>query len=286
MRLPSVALPLLAGALTASALLGACTAVGGGAGAGDQTPAVPASVPPSTAGGPQVSNRAFISTVLTGHALVPGTRVTLRFRDGDLGANAGCNSMSGSYDIAGDMLNLSQLATTEMACQADLMAQDQWLAAFLPGATVSLDATGMTLAKEGVTMAMVDQQTMNLPLEGTYWVVDGLVAGDAVSSVPAGVNAILRFIEGRVEVRAGCNQGSGTAAVDAGRITFGPVALTKMACSADAMAVEQHVVAVLAGVQPYSIAGDSLQLGASGRDGLTLKGATPPATAPSDPGPT
>ena len=51
------------------------------------------------------------------------------------------------------------------------------------------------------------------PLEGTRWVVDGIVAGDAVLSIPAGVTA----------------------------------ALTRKACAPEAMAVEQAVTAVLSG---------------------------------------
>jgi heat shock protein HslJ len=267
--------------LAAAILLGACTSTGGtGASA---TP--PASAGPSVAGGPpSMDGHTYVSTAVHGHDLAAGTRVTLMFRDGQLGAGAGCNSMSGSYRIAGDALHLDQMATTEMACQADLMAQDQWLAAFLPDAAITLDGTTLTLANGGVTMTLVDQQTTNLPLEGTVWTVDGLIAGDAVSSVPQGVTATLAFAAGRVSVRAGCNSGRGEASIADGEITFGPIGLTKMACGDAAMSVEQKVTAVLQGTQPYSIAGDALLLGVSGKDGLMLKGGQP-GTTPL-PGPT
>ena len=271
--------------LLAGALLGACTAPAAGSPkASSPSPTLAASNPPSVAGGPMIGSRTFVSTSVTGRDLVPGTAVTLRFNDGQLGAYTGCNSMSGGYHITGNTLYVEQMATTEMGCRADLMAQDQWLAAFLPGATTDISAAGLTLAKDNVTMTLVDQQTTNLLLEGRYWAVDGLVSGDAVSSVPQGVKAILKFVDGRIEVRAGCNQGSGTATVADGTITFGAIALTKMACSSDAMAVEKHVTAVLAGVQPYAIAGDSLTIGASGKDGLTLMGSVQPETTP-NPGP-
>lgn len=275
MRVRAMLLPLLAGVL-----LGACAAGGASRRPSDRSPTPAASAAPSVAGGPMVADRTFISSAITGRDLVPGTRVTLRFKDGQLGASAGCNSMSGDYQIVGGALSVGRLATTEMGCEADLMAQDQWLAAFLPGAAISLDGTTLSLAKDGVTLTLVDQRTTSLPLEGTLWTVDGLVAGDAVSSVPQGVTATLVFAGGLVSVNAGCNSGSGSAAVGDAKITFGPILLTKMACGSGAMAVELRVTSVLRGTQPYSIAGDSLILGESGKDGLTLKGA---AVAPSTP---
>ena len=70
---------------------------------------------------------------------------------------------------------------------------------------------------------------------------------DAVSSVPAGVVAALTFSAGRVDVEAGCNRGGGAVSATDATLTFGPIALTKMACEGGAMEVERLVSEVLSG---------------------------------------
>jgi len=276
MRPRAILLPALA-----AALLAACTA-GGAAVTSPAAPSPPASPPaPAT----QLDGRTFVSTGLTGRALVAGTKVTISFRDGQLGASAGCNSMGGAYTLAADAtLALGPMATTEMGCAAPLMAQDEWLGGFLPGATVVLSGTTLTLSKGGTTLTMADRATTDLPLEGTLWTLDGLVSGDTVASVPQGVIATLVFAGGRVAVRTGCNTGDGAVTVADGRISFGSLLLTKRACTVPAGEVESQVVAVLAGAQPFEIDGDRLTIGEAGGPGLTLRGSVAPADTP-DPGP-
>ncbi|MHB8958056.1 MAG: META domain-containing protein [Candidatus Limnocylindrales bacterium] len=219
-----------------------------------------------------VGNRTFVSTGVTGHQLVAGTKVTLTFRDATLSASAGCNSMSGEYHIVGSTLSVGSLATTEMGCQQDLMAQDAWLAELLPGATVQLGSTSLTVTKGGVALEFVDRQTTNLPLEATMWTVDGLVSGDAVSSVPQGVAATL-VIRGReAQVYTGCNWASVAVTVADGTIAFSPMSMTARGCTGGATPVEQAVMAALEGVQPYVIAGDSLTIGTVGKAAIMLKG--------------
>ncbi len=206
--------------------------------------------------------------------LVAGSRVSLRFGGGQVGASAGCNSMGGPYAIVGDRLVADRLATTEMACDPALMDQDRWLAGLLDGATIALAGDSLTLAKDGVGITLLDREVADpdRPLIGTRWVVDGLVTGDAVSSMPAGVVAALTFEAGRVNVEAGCNRGGGAVAVNDTTITFGPIGLTKMACAGPAMEVERAVVSALTGQVRYTIEAGTLRLDA-GAGGLTLRAA-------------
>jgi heat shock protein HslJ len=229
-----------------------------------------------------VGNRTFVSTAVTGHQLVAGTTVTLTFRDATLSAIAGCNSMSGEYHIVGGTLAVGVMSMTEMGCQQDLMAQDDWLAKLLPGATVQLDQASMTLTKGGVSIAFVDRQTTNLLLEGTLWMVDGLVSGDTVSSVPAGVTPTLVIEAGRARIATGCSRGSLPVTVADGKITFGTMSMTARGCADEATTLEQAVLAALQGVQPYAIDGDSLTIGGGGKAGLTFKGTiAEPSAGPS-----
>jgi heat shock protein HslJ len=251
-----------------SLLLAACT---GGAGTAPP-PGDPA--PPGASDHSSLEGRTFLATDAFGRVLVPGSQVRLSFRDGQIGASGGCNSMGGPYAIEGDRLVIRQLAMTEMACEASLMDQDQWLASLLDGATIRLEGDTLTLTKAAVALTLVDREVVDpdRPLLGTRWVVDGLVEGDAVSSVPSGVVAALTFAAGRVDVEAGCNRGGGTVTVAEGTLTFGPIALTKMACEGGAMEVERLVSAVLGGEARYSIDAGTLTLDA-GAVGLVLRAA-------------
>jgi heat shock protein HslJ len=256
--------------LLATALL--ASACSGGAGSG--TPRASGSPPNGT--GPQgLDGRTFLSTGIEGRVLVAGSRIRISFDDGQVSASGGCNSMSGPYLIDGNRLVARSLATTEMACEEPLMAQDTWLADLLDGATITLDGTTLTLSTGDVQLTMEDREVADpdRPLLGTRWVVDGLVSGDAVSSVPLGVTAALTFSDGRVDVEAGCNNGGGTVDITATTLGFGPIALTKMACGGPAMAVEQAILAVLNGTAVYEIEADVLTITA-GERGLMLR-ATP-----------
>ena len=107
------------------------------------------------------------------------------------------------------------------------------------------------------------------PLLGTRWVLDGIISGETVSSVPAGVSAALTFSDGRVEVEGGCNQGGGVATLSDSTISFGPIGMTKMECEADAMAVDQAMLDVLSEPASWSIFADTLTL-STGASGLVL----------------
>ncbi|MGZ8821544.1 MAG: META domain-containing protein, partial [Aeromicrobium sp.] len=183
----------------------------------------------------------------------------------------------GTYAIDGDRLTTSQMFMTEMACDDARQGQDEWLARFLGAVTFTLDGDTLTLTDGTVHLTLLDKEveTPDQPLEGTSWVLDGIVSGDAVSSVPAGLTAAMQIADGRVQVNAGCNTGGGTVEVAAdtaspATITFGPIGLTKMACEPEAMRVETAITTVLAGAVRYVIDADMLTLTA-GDHGLIFR---------------
>lgn len=258
MRLHALPLSLAIAAIT---ILGACS---------------PGAAPSATPSAPAltVDGKIYLSTDVQGAALVPGTRIQLTFKDGDLNAHGGCNSMSGAYTIVGDRLKTTQMSMTEMACDEPRMQQDEWLARLLADVTFTLAGDTLTLADGTVRLTLLDREvaTPDQPIEGTRWVVDGILSGDSFSSVPAGVTASIWIVDGRVDVEAGCNTGGGTVSVTAETLTFGPIGLTKMACEPGAMAVERAVIGVLAGAVAYTIEADVLTLDAGG-PGLTFRAA-------------
>jgi heat shock protein HslJ len=210
-----------------------------------------------------LEGRTFVSTRVEGRVLVPGTSIRLSFERGGVGINAGCNSMGGRYEIEGGRIIVREMMSTEMACDPPLMEQDRWVAEMLTrGAAISLSGDTLTLEGSGTRLTMLDRRVAepDQPLEGTRWVLEGIIEGDSVSSVPAGVTAAIRISDSSVAVEAGCNQGGGSVQVEPGALTFGSLSLTRMACEADRTMVEQAVVSVLSGRVSYRTESDVLTL--------------------------
>jgi heat shock protein HslJ len=269
-------LTLTATTLVAVLVLAACQQ-GSATPAATQPGSGDGSEPPSGSGrapsADDLDGRTFIVTGAVGYTVVPGSEISLRFERGQIGINAGCNQMGGAYQVVDGVLGVGAMMMTEMACEEPRMAQDSWVGTFVNGAALTLDGDTLTLATDAATLTAVDRTVArpDLPLEGTTWVIDGLVVNRAVSSMPAGVTATLELADGKISVRSGCNTGSGPAEIGDTVITFGPIATTKMACGDAAMAVETHVLRVLSGDVAWSIEAGSLTLlGAGG--GLTAKG--------------
>src|SRR4051812_2326804 len=85
-----------------------------------------------------LSGHTFLSTGIEGADLAEGSQVRLTFEATRIGASAGCNQMSGEYEVVDGALKVGMLAMTEMACEEPLMSQDAWLSTFLDGATASV----------------------------------------------------------------------------------------------------------------------------------------------------
>ena len=208
--------------------------------------------------------------------LVEGTRISLSFTDGQLGASAGCNSMSGVYRTDDGRLLFEGGAMTEMGCDNERHAQDDWLIGFLGSQpSVAQEGDKLTLTSGATVITLQDREVADpdLPLTGTTWTVDSIISGDAVSSVPNGATATLVFTDdGRLELDSGCNSGGGTYEVTDGTLRVGELMTTLRACDGPAAQLEGAVMGVLnAGELEYAIEAGSLTLMA-GDQGLGLRG--------------
>lgn len=132
---------LAVGALSTLALTG-CSGDGGGDG---------------SSGEPlDLEGKSFTATEVNGWVPVTGTTIGLTFEDGRVSGQAGCNTLTGGATWTDQQLVLEgPMATTMMACDRGLEAQDQWLLELLEsdprlsldGGTlvVGTDANGMTM---------------------------------------------------------------------------------------------------------------------------------------------
>jgi len=113
------------------------------------------------------------------------------------------------------------------------------------------------------------------PRRGTRWVVDSIIDGESVSSVPAGAEASITFEDNdRFGGSTGCNAMGGTAAVHEKTITFSDVITTKMACDPDRNRLERAVLSVLDGDVADRIEADRLTLNNPNGHGLGLRAAS------------
>lgn len=175
-------------------------------------------------------------------------------------------SIDGGILVVGDMMQI------EMGCERDLLKQDTWLGAFLQAdPTLSLDIDTLSMATADTTVVLVDRRIADpdLALMGTTWVVDGLIDGDAVSSIPQSTPASILITDGTATVRTGCNTGRETVEIRDDTITFSPVPITAKACEPDAMRLEAAVTSVLRGDLTYAVEAGRLTL-LTMEDGATL----------------
>lgn len=225
--------------------------------------------------GGDLRGKVFVSTSVTEQgkprAMVEGTSVELNFTDdGRLIARAGCNMIQGPVSLDGGKLEAADLSSTAMGCpNPDLHTQDEWLTKLL-AATPAWRLDGSNLVITGSNAEIVLSAEAPEKLEGE-WKLDSLVSGDAVSSVPGGVPATLKFENGKVDVFAGCNTGSASYQVDGQTITFDSLVHTDKACGPDEMTVEKAVLAALTGQVTYKIERKNLSLTTTNGDGVVLK---------------
>lgn len=217
--------------------------------------------------------------------LVEGTDIQLRFDETTVGASLGCNSMSGTYRLEGDVLVVEDgLATTEMGCDPPRHEQDEWFAGVLTSRpTLAVDGEDLTVTSGDTVVRFVDREVAepDRELVGTAWEVDGFADGDGPDAAamsfgveqPGGV----RFEEnGFVTGSDGCNgfgfstiEGEGTDGlryeVDGDRVTFtGEAPSTLMACP-DLDEYVERFWAALTGTATWSIDADRLTI--VGEDG-------------------
>ena len=229
-------------------------------------------------GVPDLDGRTFVAQTVTGYDLVEGSELRLTFEDGRLSVNAGCNTIGGGYVVEGATLRFDgDAASTQMACEEPLMAQDTWISGLLTeGMEVALSNDELTLSSDDVTIELQDATVAEpaAPIVGTTWTLDTLIEGESASSLPAGMDAPTLEIadDGAVTVFAGCNRGGGSATVadDGSSIDFGPLATTRMACEGDRGTVETLVLTVLDGEVAAEVTADRLTL-TNGDRGLVFQ---------------
>ncbi|MCH8490964.1 MAG: META domain-containing protein [Oceanicaulis sp.] len=70
------------------------------------------------------ANANWTLALLGEEALTSDRELSIRVEDGRVSGSGGCNRFMGGYSLTGESLTLSELATTQMACSDEVMAQE------------------------------------------------------------------------------------------------------------------------------------------------------------------
>jgi heat shock protein HslJ len=243
----------------------AVVAAGCGTSAGTNAPV---STTGTTAGTTALRGHTYLSDSVSGRALVPGTQVSLEFKDtGELTARAGCNTMFAPATLDGGTVVVGDLATTEMGCEQARADQDQWLSGVLRAKPAwRLDGSVLHITSGSTEIVLSEKQ--DLPLAGPKWKLDTLIHGAVASSVR--VNAWVSFDDKKITMNLGCNEGSAEYQVSGQRLQLSNVVTTTRPCPYDPDRTEEAILAVLNRAADFKIDGNALTL-TNPADGAGLK---------------
>ncbi|WP_317496392.1 META domain-containing protein [Haloechinothrix sp. LS1_15] len=219
-------------------------------------------------------DRAYESTEVTRdgepHELVPGTKIQLRFDHGEVGAHAGCNQLTGQAELRDDRLVIPDIGGTMMACEDELMAQEEWVSEFLTSEPVmSLDGETLVLEGDDTTIEFVESSNAeeDRPLESTRWIVDTVIQGEVASSVPEDAEAYVIFDgDGNASGNGGCNTFGAQYTATDNQLEVTDLTATMMSCGEERDQFERTVFDVLDDNPGYEIEGEELTLTAESED--------------------
>lgn len=198
--------------------------------------------------------------------------VTLR-RDGDdVAGAAACNGYFGSI-TTGPFL-FDGFGVTEMACDppAAMELESAFLAALGRTTAAQNDDGVLTLTGDSIRLSFEDvPATPDADLEGTAWILDTIIAGEAASSVLSGTNPSLLFDGTSMSGSDGCNSFSTEYSVADGSLNIGAIITTLRGCEDGIDRQSQAIHAILVGSQTLQIDGDRLTINGEGGSGLVYR---------------
>jgi heat shock protein HslJ len=193
----------------------------------------------------------------------PLTQITLSFEDGSAHGSAACNNYGGSYRAGDDgSLSFDQFAVTLMACDSTLMTLESAYLEALGGVTgFAVDGNTLHLTGGEATLSFASEPAETLPLVGTPWMLTSITSGDVATGVVSGTEITALFsADDTVSGSAGCNRFNGTYTRNAERLSFSPLATTKMACHSYVMTQERVFLNAMGQVASYTIDGTQSHL--------------------------
>lgn len=199
-------------------------------------------------------------------------RISITFGDGQVGGQA-CNHYGGDYRLEGNALSLSALSMTEMACQEDIMsAEAAYHAALADVGAVSRNGDMLVLRGDRSELVYALQPPVpDAALQDTSWVLDSVIAGDAVASVQGDATLTLGA-DGTFTGSTGCRAFSGRYTISGDQVVATDLAAVGE-CSEDLAWQDGAVLEVLADGFTVQVDGNRLTLSDTRGHGLGYRAA-------------
>ena len=201
---------------------------------------------------------------LNGISPIEGPTATIVFHDEHrVSGDAGCRGYVAAYETSGDDMGFTWLAMTgELCAEPELMTQEgqytsvlEWAANYVlaEGRLEILTARGETLVFEPLP------ENADASLEGTTWALAGFIEEKTVEEMTTPLLMVTDLLasseitvvleNGAATGSAGCNSYGAGYSSDGASLTFGPMAVTEMACldPEGLMAQEQRYLGLLRG---------------------------------------
>jgi len=207
--------------------------------------------------------------------LVDGHPITLTIEGDTVGGVASCNSYGGSYTLSDGAISISALFQTEMACfpEETMSAESAYLEALSQVTSVMSSDDSLTLTGEGVELVFAELPPVpSADLTNTVWLLDGLVDGDAVSSV-AGERATLEmYTDGSMIGSTGCRTLTGAYTISGAEVILTEFEAQGECTDLELQGQDDQVRAVLGDGFTVVIKSQTLTVTAQGGLGLTYRG--------------
>jgi heat shock protein HslJ len=159
---------------------------------------------------------------------------------------------------------------TEMACSPPetMTAEAMYAEALTRVDTVAVDQ-GLTLSGDGVELVFEALEPVpDAALTNTVWVLDGLISGDAVSSVMGARATVEFFTDGSMLGSTGCRHFSGQYTISGAEVVTTELAADGPECEPDLAEQDNHVFTVLGDGFRVEVDGDNMTLWSVGDEGL------------------
>ncbi|MCL2823434.1 MAG: META domain-containing protein [Polyangiaceae bacterium] len=178
-----------------------------------------------------LQNRTFYLHHADGFTPMRNTKLSLGFWKSEMYYRAGCNWMSGDFDIRNDILIAAEQFSTLMYCetaQGSIIDQEDWYADFLDSKpSIRIDGDYLALASDLVTMYYYDSvlDEPNAPLTNQVWSIQTCATNPPRYPQQSYKNRPWFKVseDGKVSTFDGCNTGEGTFDVSYAKPTFGTI---------------------------------------------------------------
>ncbi|MGB7859026.1 MAG: META domain-containing protein [Acidimicrobiia bacterium] len=206
--------------------------------------------------------------------LIASHPITMSLDSESIGGTASCNSYGGGVRISNNTFRVSGLAVTEMACSpSETMEVERiYLQALELVDEVGITESGtLTLSGPGVELEF--ERLDPVPageLTGTVWVLDGLIAGQAVTAASGERATLELFTDGSFIGSTGCRDISGSYQISGAEVVFTNWGATGD-CPAELAEQDSRVVSALEGGFRVEIDADRLTTWVTGDEGLVYR---------------